>query len=183
MATEFPPFQTPSIFSPFQAARWRPKAAEDKCLKGRRGPLLIKAGDASGKTGKQKRKWSETMEHAGSKHLMECPARRANKPFQIERSGGRLNGTTWHISPTFIQRACTYRREKKTKHQHQQHQQQHACCFPLFAAAARACFLHLQSIPGIELQLHSRPSKGKSMIFGENAPKKCFSRGRPIWTF
>lgn len=112
MATEFPPFQTPSIFGPFQAARWRPKAAEDKCLKGRREPLLIKAGDASGKTGKQKRKWSETMEQAGSKHLMECPARQANKPFQIERSGRRLNGTTWHISPTFIQLARTYRRKK-----------------------------------------------------------------------
>lgn len=137
-------------------------------FKGQKGPLLIKAGDASGKTGKQKRKWSETMEHGGSKHLMECPARRANKPFQIERSGGRLNGTTWHISPTFIQPARTYRRKKKNHHQQQQ---QHACYFPLFAAAAQACFLHLESIPRIELQLHSRPSKGKSMIFGENAPK------------
>lgn len=63
------------------------------------GPLLIKDTNASGKTGKQKRKWSATMERVGSKHLMECPARRANKLFQIEKNSRRLNRATWNISP------------------------------------------------------------------------------------
>lgn len=61
------------------------------------GPLVIKAMNAFGKAGKQKRKWSETMELAGSKHLMECPAGCANNLFQIERNSGRLNRATWNI--------------------------------------------------------------------------------------
>ena len=85
--------------------------------------MLIKATNASGKTGKQKRKWSETMEHAGSKHLMECPACWANKLFQIERNSGRLNRATWNISSrSFSQlpigksrRGWEKKREKKKK--------------------------------------------------------------------
>lgn len=62
------------------------------------GPLLIKATNALGKTGKQKRKWSETMEHAGSKHLMECPACWTNRLLQIERNSRRLNRAMRNIS-------------------------------------------------------------------------------------
>lgn len=64
-----------------------------------RGSLLIKDTNASGETGKQKRKWSETMEHAGSKHLMECPVCWANRPLQIEWNSRRLNRATWDVSP------------------------------------------------------------------------------------
>lgn len=62
------------------------------------GPLLIKGANALGESGKEKGKWSETMEHAGSKHLMECPACWANRLFQIERNSRRLNRATRNIS-------------------------------------------------------------------------------------
>lgn len=39
------------------------------------------------------------MQHAGSKHLMECPARWANRALPIERNSERLNRATWNTVP------------------------------------------------------------------------------------
>lgn len=61
-------------------------------------PLRIQATNALGKTCKRKRKWGETTEHAGSKHLMECPTCWANRLLQIEKNSRCLNRATWNIS-------------------------------------------------------------------------------------
>lgn len=116
------------------------------------GPLLIKATNALGKTGKQKRKWSETTERAGSKHLMECPACWANRLLQIERNSRRLNRATWNISscsfsPVPIGKAGQKRGGGKN-------------LLPLFGTV-QVAFIHLQSILGIGLQLNPMWRRGK----------------------
>lgn len=99
-------------------------------------PLLIKATNALGKTCKQKRKWSETTQHAGSKHLMECPAWWANRLLQIERNSRRLNRATWNISScSFSQFPIGKVREGGKK-----------LPWLLLFGAARVAFIHLQSI-------------------------------------
>lgn len=112
---------------------------------GQKGPLLIKGANASVESGKEKGKWSETMERAGSKHVMECPSCCANRLFQIERNSRRLNRATWNIS------SCSFSLlpiekargggEKRTTG-------------PPSFDAAQVALVHLQSIAGIELRLN-----------------------------
>lgn len=91
--------QTPSILRSFLAPLRRLNATEDECVKEEaEWPQMIKATNALGKTGEQRRKWSETMERAGSKHLMNYPACWANRLLQIERNSRHLNRATWNIS-------------------------------------------------------------------------------------
>lgn len=85
---------------------------EDECKKKKR-PLLITGTNAWGRAARGK--WSETMEHAGSEHLMEWPASRANRLFQIERNSGRLNSQTWNISPVLSVGSHSTKRERQKK--------------------------------------------------------------------
>lgn len=79
------------------------------------------------------------MEHAGSKHLMECPACWANKLLPIERNSRRLNRATWNISScSFSQLPIGKAGEEGKKN---------SPGLPLFGAA-QVAFIHLQSIPG-----------------------------------
>lgn len=91
----------------------------------------------------------------GSKHLMECPACWANKLFQIERNSRRLNRATWNISPCSFSQLPTG--EKKT-------------C--LACHYLEVDFLHLQSILGIELQLHSMSGD----VFGLGLTLECIKQ-------
>lgn len=74
------------------------------------------------------------MEHASSKHLMECPACWADKLLQIERNSRRLNRATWNIcSRSFSQLPIGEKKEREEEGQ-QKNKNKYLPGLPLFGA-------------------------------------------------
>lgn len=118
-------------------------------------PLLIKATNALGKTCKQKRKWSETTQHAGSKHLMECPACWANRLLQIERNSRRLNRATWNISSCSFSQFPIGKVRERGK----------SSPWLLLFGAAQVAVIHLQLILEDWITAECRSEQEKSQYF------------------
>lgn len=100
------------------------------------------------------------MQHAGSKHLMECPARWANRALPIERNSERLNRATWNTPPhlpplpAHSVRLKDLQREKKRKRT--------GNLTWLFYGARPVAFIHLRgSIAWISLRLNATKNERK----------------------